>query len=273
MEENKTLKPLTGEGDAYTFESDTLALQARGCDVCAEEYREGEIANHRLFAGFTLNGCEFQLSVHTHTCVYRRINARTGKPLKHPLMVSNHGWTAELYVVNHVAHKACSGAYAMFEDVELIGEKRIDGDKEQTEAEILGRYYPFSQERRLAMWVNGLLRTRFKRIAVIRTVNAQPVTLDQALEHASEFRRFDHTMGDSEHELMLQRAHECFNAQVAAGRVDPREWDEACWISSGDIHGYWFPNSRSGLQCIAFRDVDTLDGVAVYDGQEGSENA
>lgn len=269
MEENKTLKPLTGEGDAYTFSSDTLALAARGCDVYAEDYREGEIANYRLFASFTLNGCEFQLAVNTHTCVYRRINARTGKPLKHPLMVSDHGFAFSLYVVNHVAQKACSGAYAMFEDVELIGEKRIDGDKEQTEAEILGRCSRLSQERRLAMWVNGLLRTSFRRIAIIRTVNQQPITLDQALEHRQEFRRFDHTMGQRESELALQRAHECFNAQVAAGRVDVGEWDEACWISSGDLHGYHFPNSRSGLACIAFRDADTLDAVAVYDGQEG----
>lgn len=66
-----------------------------------------------------------------------------------------------------------------------------------------------------------------------------------------DFNRFDDCLGIKEYSTLYKKAEKTFKSLFI--NAYKKFENEACFISTGSLHGFYFPNLKNGLKCIAFK--------------------
>lgn len=214
-----------------------------GGGLCESGYN-GDIFNHRVRCEFELNGCKWLTEV---TACDEKITLHkiTRQPLKHIKSTGNdNGAHIEINIMNAPSvERSASGVYGLFESEKVIASDYLYKDLSK----------PAHTFRHCINFINRELRTSFSRAILLYTFESAYKTVNEAINY-EYLKTFEEAPTPAEQIQLLTQARHCWEGLQYVGIVpsDENFMDHYCWISSGSLHGYYFPNSRGVVRCFAF---------------------
>lgn len=223
-----------------------LTMEARGCDISTPNYK-GDLFNHRLVALILMNGVKIVIEA-TATRTKRTTHAITGKPLKHEkTFYDDNGLMVEFSVEDFPTfEKGWGFGYRSFPSSFHTGSKWICDISDFNESA--------HTKKRLLSSINAELKTHFQDIIILNNSNSEYLTIDEALKDGY-IRNFEsQPMKQEEEPILYNRAQERWKLLKRFGIVPYNESfiTQSCWITSGSLHGFYFPNTKSPIRAIVF---------------------
>lgn len=224
----------------------TIIFEARGCDISTPNYK-GDIYNHRITSLIKINGVNVVIEA-TATRTKRTHHLTTGEQLKHEkVFYDDNGLHIDFSVEDFPQfEKSFFFGYRSFPCSFHAGSRWV-----YDVSEFKGSAHT---KKRLLSSINAELKTHFENIIIINNSNDEYLTTSEALADPY-IKKFDgFNLSDEEYETLKARAADRWLMLQKLGIVSQNEnfENESCWITSGDLHGFYFPNSRSGINAIVF---------------------
>lgn len=222
-----------------------ITFEARGCDISTPGYK-GDIFNHRIVALIYINGVKVVIEA-TCTRTKRTTHAITGAPLKHEKVFYNdNGLHVDFSVEDFPTfEKGWGFGYRSFPSSFHAGSRWIYDVNDFHESA--------HTKKRLLACINAELKTHFEEIIIVNNCPSDYLTTSEALND-KYIKHFDNEPSDAEYNALYDRAKERWQMLQRVGIVPKNETfdSQACWITSGALHGFHFPNTQSPINAVIF---------------------